>query len=238
MNSKQALAIIRKIRGIYNTANTDWDNTRQIPAGHKIKQLRFVKKGMKILDLGCGNGLMFPELLKHGSTVVGFDISSSMLNLARKKFKNEIKDKKIKLILGSATKLPFKNNSFDGAVSFAVLHHIPSNELRLKFLQELWRVLKPKSTAVVVVWNLLNEWSDKRFKITEQLKTTGEPGDVLVPWKATKGKILMRYMHQFSKKELSSLAHQAGFKKITINYFTSAGIKQKNGEAMVLKMVK
>jgi len=39
--------------------------------------------------------------------------------------------------------MPFPDCTFDGAVSFTMLHHVPSPALQDKLLREVWRVLKP-----------------------------------------------------------------------------------------------
>ncbi len=189
------------------------------------------------MDLGCGNAFMMPFVLERGATYFGIDISSALIKVARKKFAKEIKSGVAELRVGEATKLPYKNNFFDGAISFAVMHHIPSEKLRLKFLRELRRVMKPDAWAMVINWNLRNEWSDKRFGISEQLKNLQkgtDRGDVVVPWKATAGEQVERYIHVFEKKELLDLARAAGFKSIRAEFYRRDGGREKNGEELVL----
>ena len=54
--------------------------------------------------------------------------------------------------LGDLRKLPYKNESFDYAVSFASLHHLKKPENGVK---ELSRILKPKGYAYITSWNKL-----------------------------------------------------------------------------------
>ena len=61
-------------------------------------------------------------------------------------------------------------------------------------------------------------------------------GETIVPWKATSGKIIERYIYQFSKEELFSLAENTEFKNIRIDFFNRAGEIVENGEEMVLEM--
>jgi ubiquinone/menaquinone biosynthesis C-methylase UbiE len=49
----------------------------------------------------------------------------------------------VKVIHGDATAMPFPSDSFSAAVSFTMLHHVPSAELQNKLLAEVFRVLKP-----------------------------------------------------------------------------------------------
>jgi len=49
----------------------------------------------------------------------------------------------VDVIEGSATAMPFMDAEFSGAVSFTMLHHVPSRALQDKVLREVFRVLRP-----------------------------------------------------------------------------------------------
>lgn len=241
MNKQKALQIIRETRQNYNVIAKEWDASRHLPSAIKIAQIRSVKKGMSVLDVGCGNGFIAPFILSRGASYVGLDISGSLIVLAKKKFKKEIKAGAKFLTGNIVAKIPFKKETFDRVFCFAVLHHIPSDQLRLRALQEIFRVLKKNGQAVVVVWNLLNQWPRARFSIDEKIKNKPselDAGDLLVPWKGTKNKTIERYLHLFTERELKLLAREAKFKKCTINYYTRAGKREKNGEELVVKLSK
>jgi len=213
MQSQQAQAIIRKTKENYNAIASEWDISRARPSGVKLAALKKIKSGVRILDLGCGNAFMAPYVLERGAKYFGVDISGELIKIAKKKLAKEIKNKQVELRVGGATKLPYKNNFFDGVISFAVMHHIPSED----------------------------EWSDKRFGISEQLKNPQpgtDVGDVMIPWKATKGKPIQRYLHNFTKKELLDLARAAGFKSARAEFFRRDAAREKNGEELVLSLVK
>jgi SAM-dependent methyltransferase len=121
------------------------------------------------------------------------------------------------------------------AISFAVLHHLPSAPLRRKFFGEIRRILRPHGRVKITVWNLFNGWAKEKFDVGAQLE--GRPfGDLYIPWKGTQGMIVNRYVHQFSEEELRDLASEAGFSDIVIGYYDRAGEKKENGEEMVLEM--
>lgn len=241
MQKQKAKEIVRQTRQIYNTIAKEWDVSRGTPNGIKIKLIKPVKPGMKVLDLGCGNGLMVGPILTRGGYYFGSDISDKFIALCKKRYVSYIKTKQAEFVAADAVKLPYKNNFFDYVVSFAVMHHIPSAELRLKFLKELHRVLKSGAIAKIDNWNLREEWGRNKYKIETQLKNIPaglDEGDVLIPWKATGGKTIPRYIHIFSDQELKRLARAAGFKNIKIEYFNRVGVKTKNGEAQVLTIKK
>ncbi|MDD4477301.1 MAG: methyltransferase domain-containing protein [Patescibacteria group bacterium] len=238
MNQKKALQIIRKTGENYNKMAREWSVSRDKPSALKINLVKkIIRPRVRALDLGCGNGFLLPEILSRKGDYIGMDNSRELLRAARKKYPEH----KNKFIKGEAGKLPFKNKTFDAVFSFAVLHHIPSEKYRLKFFQEIFRVLKSGGESAITVWNLLNEWPKEKYKIAEQLKkiVSGlEEGDVFVPWKASRGKKISRYIHLFKKEELKNLAKKAGFKIIKIDYFNRAGQKEKNGEELVLLIKK
>ena len=235
MNKNNPQNIIEKTRDDYDLIAKEWDLSRNRASKLKTDLISDIKSQNKVLDIGCGNALMLPFILEKGAFYSGLDISEKLIEIARKKYSKEVEQEKAELVVGSAIELPFQDEKFDFVISFAVLHHIPSKELQEKFFKEIKRVSKPNAKVKIIVWNLLSDWANKRFNVESQLK--GEKsGDVTVPWKATHGKIISRFVHQFSKEELLSFAEDAGFKNIEIDFFTRAGEKTENGEEMVLEM--
>jgi arsenite methyltransferase len=105
----------------------------------------------KILDVGCGRGLLLIAAAKKLKTgrAVGLDIWSQddlSNNSAKNTFKNtEIENvtSKIELITGDMTAMHFNANSFDIIVSSMAIHNLPTKILREKAIQEINRVLKP-----------------------------------------------------------------------------------------------
>lgn len=93
-----------------------------------------IKPGDKILDVGCGKGFLLYELTRvvPGIDVFGLDVSSYAIQNS----KEEIKDK---LLLGSASNLPFDDNSFDFIYSINTLHNLYCYDLELA-IKEIERV--------------------------------------------------------------------------------------------------
>lgn len=237
MQTIDSRKIVEKIRDDYNLIAKEWDMSRNRPSQLKLNLLREVGADMAVLDVGCGNGMMSPYILEKGAFYFGLDISEELIEIARARYSKDIKKGKATFIIGEASELPLQDEEFDFVISFAVLHHIPSGELRKKFFDEIFRVLRPGGKVKITVWNLLNDWARERFEIGAQLagKTSG---DVQVPWRGTKGKNINRYVHQFSAEELRVLAESGGFSDIKIEYFNRAGERTENGEELVLEMRK
>lgn len=97
-------------------------------------------ENIKILDAGCGTGLLAKKLEKFGY-VEGIDIALEAVELSKKRG--------IKAKIGSVNKLPFKDNNFDVVISMDVLYHNEVNDLAA--LEEFQRVLKPGGILILRV---------------------------------------------------------------------------------------
>lgn len=235
MGKNSSRKIVEKIRSDYNSIAKEWDLSRNRASKLKINLVADIESKNKVLDIGCGNALMLPFVLEKDAFYFGLDISEELIEISEKKYKKEIEDRKAKFITGQATKLLFQDKEFDFVISFAVLHHLPSEEFRKKFFEEIMRVSKPNAKVKITVWNLYNQWTNSRFEIAKQLAGK-QSGNAVIPWKATQGKTINRFVRQFSKEELFSFAENAGFKNIEIDFFNRAGGKIENGEELVLEM--
>jgi len=207
--------LLKKVKDDYNLIATDYSASR--PSSWKELSIfsDLIKDGDRVLDLGCGNGRLIELFAGKSIDYLGVDNSENLLNVAKKRYPNN------NFLLADALNLPLTDNSFDAIFSIAVLHHIPSRNLRIKFLKEAKRVLKPGGILVLTVWNLLRLKTLPLLVRYSLLKTMGlsklEYGDVLVPW-ANKTK---RYYHYFTKKEMTGLAKEAGFEIVEINSLKS-----------------
>ena len=117
---------------------------RRIQPPAQLLERSGIKKGMQVLDLGCGSGAFTPFIARtvgEKGKVYALDIQADMLKqLERKLSKPENKDiKNIKLIEGNAYELPFEESSLDLVNMVTVLQEIPD---RNRALQEVKRVLK------------------------------------------------------------------------------------------------
>lgn len=104
---------------------------------------KYFRKNSSVLDIGCGMGRTTFGLKKLGYNVIGVDITHSMIREAEK-FNKKYKEH-ISFHVMDATKLKFKDQSFDNAIfSFNGLMQIPGENNRIKAMKEIYRVLKPQ----------------------------------------------------------------------------------------------
>ncbi|MDV6348692.1 class I SAM-dependent methyltransferase [Nitrosomonas sp. Is35] len=101
-----------------------------------------VQSGQTVLDMGCGTGTL-TLLIKQtepGAVVHALDMDLQALNIAREKI--EKAEQNITLQQGSATCLPYPDESFDRVFASLMLHHL-TREDKQQALREAFRVLKP-----------------------------------------------------------------------------------------------
>jgi len=108
------------------------------------------KKDLKILDIGCGTGIMIKNLQRYGK-VNGMDIEITALNFCRKRgLKN--------LIQADMGSLPYKNNNFDLVSAFDVLYH-KGIKNDVDVFKEIFRVLKPDGILILTDSADMKLWS-------------------------------------------------------------------------------
>lgn len=228
--------ISRQVKKDYNLIAKSWHQTRRFPSALKVKMVSRIKEGERVLDLGCGNGMMLPFVLERGGHYTGVDFSEELLAIASEKYAQKTAYGCAQFLVGEVTDLPFAENEFDMVISFAVLHHLPTVSQREKFFSEIYRVLKPGGETTVIVWNLLNDWTAERFGISPK-ELEKNCHDCWVPWRAGDC-VIQRYVHQFSPLELQTLVATQPFKNFKLNFYNQQGALTLNGAELVLQMEK
>ena len=148
---------IKKVAKLYDnriTSSNDgvlaagqWGSKEYVPQICKeITKKIAISKTDKILELGCGSGVLGNWVSKESGLYVGIDISFQML----KYFKNNLNDqKKNNLLNGVTNSIPFKNNFFDIIIINGVTMYFDEKILFKKTLDEMVRVAKNESTLFI-----------------------------------------------------------------------------------------
>lgn len=100
--------------------------------------------GRRILDAGCGSGPISAALRDRGAVVTGFDRSTKMLDLARRRLGADADLH----VADLSRPLPFPDGAFDDVIVSLVLHYL---EDWTAPLAELRRVLTPAGRLIVAV---------------------------------------------------------------------------------------
>jgi SAM-dependent methyltransferase len=99
---------------------------------------RLVPKTASILDIGCGYGRICHELNGLGyNNVIGVDISDKMIREGINRYPH------LDLRQLVSKDMPFKDDSFDVVIAFAVLTCIPTDKGQRGLINSVLRVLKP-----------------------------------------------------------------------------------------------
>ena len=104
--------------------------------------------GSSILDVGCGEGALFREMLEFRSTemrLCGIDFCAAEVERGRRMFSNE---GRVTLVRAFADALPFQDGSFDTVVSQQTFNFLPDPR---PALAEAFRVIKPGGYLVAAI---------------------------------------------------------------------------------------
>ena len=140
-----------------DTADIDAEKARELAARLELRaksqdeiearaaylDLLGVQAGERVLDIGCGSGVVTREIAQRvgpGGRVVGVDPSPQFLVVAREVAQAAGLGEQMEFREGSALHLPFPDGAFDVAIAVTVLSHTPGGE---NAIAEMARVVRP-----------------------------------------------------------------------------------------------
>src|SRR5262245_43355036 len=109
-------------------------------------------RGARVLDLGCGAGLVSRQLVERGFQVVGIDVAESMLELARKNCADIAAPGQAEFRIGDVGDLDLPEASFDLIIAMGLIEYLEWDRWAL---QQMHRVLRIGGHLIVTVPNLL-----------------------------------------------------------------------------------
>lgn len=211
---------------------------------------KYLANEIHLLDAGCGNGRLAETLERAGYALdyVGVDASPELIALAEKQ-RGALKRIRANFRVLDLTAPRWSESlrdaaPFDVIIALAVLHHIPSFELRGQVLREIHALLKPNGIFIMSNWQFLNnERLRKKIVPWEKLEIGNwklEVGDgrpetdsrqlitdnwslITDDWGLETGDYLLdwkrggvgyRYVHLLDQAEVQRLAHASGFQVV------------------------
>lgn len=95
-----------------------------------------------VLDLACGEGYGADLLARRARSVVGMDSSAAAIAHAAARYRRD----NLEFAIGSASRIPAADASFDAVVSFETIEHLAE---QAEMLAEFRRVLRPKGLLII-----------------------------------------------------------------------------------------
>ena len=236
MDSSTAAYLIEINREFYTRFGDSFSATRQRIQPGVRRVLGMLNGDESILDLGCGNGEFGRELAKRGhrGSYLGVDFSPPLLRNAEAQPEGfsvsfmEVDLTKLSAVSDAQHAFGSQLSVAGGwsvVTAFAVLHHIPSEELRLDILRIVNHVLKKDGLLIHSNWQFLNSEKLKaRIQPWEAAHISGskvDAGDYLLDWRGS-GEGL-RYVHHFDEEELNQLAQASNFQVLDTFYSDGEG---------------
>lgn len=233
MKSVTARRLLELNREFYTRFGGSFSATRHRIQPGVRRVLDSLKGDEDILDLGCGNGELARELAKRGQrgSYLGVDFSLPLLREAESPpagtsqpegFSARFVEADLSQLSVISDQLSVTGH-WSLITAFAVLHHVPSVELRLNLLHAIRQLLKPAGKFIHSNWQFLNSEKLKaRIRPWEAAGIDGsevDAGDYLLDWRS--GGKGLRYVHHFSEEELGELAEASQFQ--VLESFTSDG---------------
>lgn len=113
-----------------------FENSPMVPeqvAKWIMKQLD-IKKSDKVLEVGCGSGMIGKYISPH-CNYTGIDYSESLVQKHILLLKNQV-------IVAEANDIPFEDKRFDKSFAYSVFHYFPDKDYTKQVIDEMKRVTK------------------------------------------------------------------------------------------------
>jgi SAM-dependent methyltransferase len=148
-----------------------------------------VRRGERVLDLGCGDGVFTAELATAGARVIGVDVAQAALDRGRANYPGL----EFRLVPFEGP-LPLADNSFEVVWSSEVIEHVADTA---RWLSEVRRVLTPGGRL------LITTPSHGRLRLLlGGIERFSEPlGD---------------HLHLYTRRSLATLLGEFGFERVDV----------------------
>lgn len=104
---------------------------------------------LRVLDIGCGIGLIDRELEQKVADLCAMDMSEKSIEIAKARTRTT------RFFHSDGETLPFESGSFDAAFTSCVIHHVPPGS-RARFISEMLRILRSGGVAIIIEHNPVN----------------------------------------------------------------------------------
>ncbi len=153
---------------------------------------KYIEKGSRVLDVGCGDGRNAQYLAQHGYQVFGIDFALSAIKLCQRRFAH--RNLFGTFVHGTFDRIPYPNNHFAAVICIAGLDYV-TYEGAQATLREIRRVLVPRGIIILAF-----DPPDQGKDILERTKAL--PDNTL---KYIRGKTIGMLFRHYPDKEIKDL---------------------------------
>jgi SAM-dependent methyltransferase len=100
--------------------------------------------GAEVLEIGPGPGMTTDLIRCRVPQLTSIELDPTLAEALR----HRLTGTNVEVVEGDATAMPFDDGRFSGAVTFTMLHHVPTAELQDAMFREVARVLRPGGLLV------------------------------------------------------------------------------------------
>lgn len=154
------------VTAFFDLRASDYDREyrAETPGGYALRVRRrkvmalFDADGGRVLDIGCGPGVMARCIAERGCTFCGVDPSEAMLRICRDRFSD---DPRISFVLAEAAATGLPDDAFDAVLCMGVIDMVDD---QMAALREAARVLRPGGSLIITFTNARSPyaWWKKR----------------------------------------------------------------------------
>lgn len=194
-----------------------WQRQKTI---EKLVNKFFKSSSCKILNLGCGPGLLEEKLSSFGFLGIGIDSSPAMINLAKQRALDKGFSEKWQFILGDCEDTKLNSGEFDCIIASGLIEYMPNDE---KLLKEVKRLLKDDGILILNITNLFG-WSTCLNRIGHYLKKSRKIVNIVnfIKKEYLKEKVAVNKLNFFPRKHFPALfirrANKNGFELLFSEY--------------------
>lgn len=181
------MGVYENVSRIYDDVAHDYHEKVHRTSDHITEFIKILPRGGKILEVGCGTGFDARYMMSKGFDVVGVDISTGMLGIAKKVCP------KANFLQADIKTVEFDSKSFDGIFAAFSLIHLPKSDVP-QVLEKFSTWIRPGGVIYIAV-------------------QSGESKERLIPaFFQKKGKF---FLNVFSKEEIIKLLNNTGFSVVS-----------------------
>lgn len=218
MNTQLVKQLLAINQAFYSRFANKFSETRSSGQTRLNRIVTYIPDGAKVLEVGCGNGRLAERLDRAGRrvTFLGVDSARELIEIAaarRANLRHVTAEFRVADVTQPGWNLNLPGAPFEVTLALAVLHHIPSFDLRRAVLRDIHAVLRPGGTLIMTNWQFLHNARMRKKVVGWEAvgidERDLEPGDTLLAWK--RGGTGYRYCHWMVETEVQNLADQSGF---------------------------